>query len=158
MVDPMNGELVLVRSLDFESRTAYTLNITVMDGGDPTFSDSALDNISVQDINDNTPLFNASSYTAEVNEGNYTTSHLRIVTVRHTVREGEWHRPVTHLLPFFLSLSPSSSLSSSTPLPPPPSLFAAFLILPSSPPPPPPPPHFPTSLSLSLWPGWCLRC
>ena len=110
MVDPMNGELVLVRSLDFETRNAYSLRTTVMDGGDPTFSDSALVNISVQDINDNTPLFNASSYTAEVNEGNYTTTPLRIVTVRHTVREGEWHRAITHLLPFFSSLSPSSSL------------------------------------------------
>lgn len=84
MVDPMNGELVLVRSLNFESRTAYSLNVTVMDGGDPIFSDSALVNISVQDINDNTPLFNASSYTVEVFEGNYTTDPLRIVTVRHT--------------------------------------------------------------------------
>ena len=84
MVDPMNGELVLVQSLNFESRTAYSLNVTVMDGGDPIFSDSALVNISVQDINDNTPLFNASSYTADVFEGNYTTDPLRIVTVRHT--------------------------------------------------------------------------
>ena len=84
MVDPMNGELVLVRSLDFETRTAYSLNITVMDGGDPTLYDATLVNVSVQDTNDNTPIFNASSYTADVFEGNYTTTPLRIVTVSHT--------------------------------------------------------------------------
>ena len=83
MVDPMNGELVLVQSLDFETRTTYSLNITVMDGGDPTLYDTTLVNVSVQDTNDNTPIFNASSYAADVYEGNYTTAPRRIVTVSH---------------------------------------------------------------------------
>ena len=160
MVDPMNGELVLVQSLDFESRTAYTLRTTVMDGGDPTFSDSALVNISVQDINDNTPLFNASSYTAEVFEGNYTTTPLRIVTVRQYVKEnGIVQSPIFSPSSCLSPLLPPFPLPHPFPLLPPSLLLSLsspplllhllhLLHLPTSPP----------SLSLSLWPGWCLRC
>ena len=154
----MNGELVLVQSLNFESRTAYTLNVTVMDGGEPIFSDSALVNISVQDINDNTPLFNASSYTAEVFEGNYTTAPLRIVTVRHTqyVKGNDiMQSPIS--LPFFSSLSPFSLFL--FPLLPPSSLLSYYppllhlLHLPTSPsspssPPLPPPRLVPQMLTL----------
>ena len=150
---------MLVQSLNFESRTAYSLNVTVMDGGDPIFSDSALVNISVQDINDNTPLFNASSYTAEVFEGNYTTAPLRIVTVRHTqyVKGNDiMQSPIS--LPFlFSSLSPFSLFL--FPLLPPSSLLSYY-----------PPLLSPSTSSTSstspllllplpsLHPGWCLRC
>ena len=41
-VDPLSGNLVLMQTIDFETRNNYTFNVTVMDGGFPTLYDSAL--------------------------------------------------------------------------------------------------------------------
>ena len=49
-------------------RTSYTLKIRVTDRGSPPLSSSADLTISVQDVNDNAPVFSLSSYRATVQE------------------------------------------------------------------------------------------
>ena len=56
-----NGEVSLVQSLDYESRQEFRLTVTVSDG---QFSTSSLLNVTVTDVNDNTPIISpAGPYT-----------------------------------------------------------------------------------------------
>ena len=70
-----------MQTIDFETRNNYTLNVTVMDGGFPMLYDSALVTIYIEDVNDNRPSFNATSYTADILEADYSASPMRIATV-----------------------------------------------------------------------------
>jgi len=76
-----------MQTIDFETRNNYTFNVTVMDGGFPTLYDSALVTIyiedvnDVEDVNDNHPSFNATSYSADILEADYSISPMRIAMV-----------------------------------------------------------------------------
>ncbi|XP_072266573.1 protocadherin-8-like [Pyxicephalus adspersus] len=62
------ADLVLVKELDRESQSAYTLKLMAMDGGSPSLSGSAVVIVRVLDFNDNSPIFEKSSVTVDMME------------------------------------------------------------------------------------------
>ncbi|XP_053612955.1 protein dachsous isoform X2 [Plodia interpunctella] len=67
----VNGQLGLVtllRSLDYENLVRHTLIIAARDGGSPPLSANLTLSVDVQDVNDNPPIFEHDSYTANVLE------------------------------------------------------------------------------------------
>lgn len=62
------AELVVLRELDREVRSAYELQYTASDGGVPSRTGSTLLKISVLDSNDNSPVFDESSYVIDLPE------------------------------------------------------------------------------------------
>ncbi|XP_018419477.1 PREDICTED: protocadherin-8-like [Nanorana parkeri] len=62
------ADLVLLRELDRESQSAYTLTLVAMDGGSPSLSGSAVVNVRVLDFNDNSPVFEKSVVTVDMME------------------------------------------------------------------------------------------
>ena len=67
-IDENNGTISLVSSLDRENLDLYQLVITATDNGQMRRSSSASLNITVSDINDNEPVFNATLYQTDVSE------------------------------------------------------------------------------------------
>ena len=68
-IHPKTGMVsVAANDLDHELRSAYFLTIQAQDGGDPPLSNHATVNITVTDINDNSPEFSQVSYNAMINE------------------------------------------------------------------------------------------
>ena len=55
-IDPVTGEISVLGSLDFETYSNYTLNITAEDGGLPTMRDTTLVQIIVGPSNDHRPV------------------------------------------------------------------------------------------------------
>lgn len=63
-----SGELVLRAAIDYETRNAYTLNISAADTAVPHFTAFAQVLVSVLDANDNDPVFNVSNGTISIAE------------------------------------------------------------------------------------------
>ncbi|XP_060682957.1 protocadherin Fat 4 [Hemiscyllium ocellatum] len=63
-----NGSLSLVQSLDREIRAEYMLVVTATDAGDPPLTGSGTIRIIVDDLNDNTPLFDQRQCSVTVSE------------------------------------------------------------------------------------------
>ncbi|XP_051253122.1 protocadherin-16-like [Dicentrarchus labrax] len=61
-------DLVVNAILDREKRSTYTLSLEAFDGGFPKRTDQMTLDITVQDINDNAPVFNQSRYHAIISE------------------------------------------------------------------------------------------
>ncbi|XP_072315573.1 protocadherin-16-like [Eucyclogobius newberryi] len=61
-------DLVVNGILDREKRSTYTLTMEAFDGGSPKRTDQMILDISIQDINDNAPVFNQSRYHAIISE------------------------------------------------------------------------------------------
>uniref|UniRef100_A0A8C6NV07 Protocadherin-16 n=1 Tax=Nothobranchius furzeri TaxID=105023 RepID=A0A8C6NV07_NOTFU len=61
-------DLVVNAILDREKRSTYTLSLEAFDGGSPKRTDQMTLDITVQDINDNAPVFNQSRYHAIISE------------------------------------------------------------------------------------------
>ncbi|XP_069812885.1 protocadherin gamma-B5-like [Dendropsophus ebraccatus] len=61
-------ELILEQSLDREKQQKYTLTLTASDGGKPLRTGTASIQISIQDVNDNFPVFNQDIYRTSLNE------------------------------------------------------------------------------------------
>ena len=66
--EPTSSNIVLVGLLDRELVASYRLSIAVVDGGIPQMSGSTMLDITVADVNDNTPVFRQSSYSYTVAE------------------------------------------------------------------------------------------
>lgn len=65
--------------LDRETTSAYSLVIEALDGGSPPLRGRMTVNITIQDVNDNQPIFNQSSYSATIPENaTVGTSVLRV--------------------------------------------------------------------------------
>ncbi|CAI9582091.1 unnamed protein product [Staurois parvus] len=62
------ADLVLMKELDRESQSAYSLELVAMDGGSPSRSGSAVVNVRVLDFNDNSPVFERSAVTVDLME------------------------------------------------------------------------------------------
>ncbi|XP_065679969.1 protocadherin Fat 4 isoform X3 [Hydra vulgaris] len=62
------GELVTQKQPDREKIDFYSLNITVHDLGDPSLSNTAVYTIQINDLNDNSPVFDKSPYILTVKE------------------------------------------------------------------------------------------
>ncbi|KAM9319167.1 protocadherin-16-like [Pholidichthys leucotaenia] len=67
-LDGQSGVLSTSRSLDRERRAGYTLTVLAQDHGRPSLSSTATVEVIVLDINDHSPQFQSSSYTAEILE------------------------------------------------------------------------------------------
>ncbi|ELT92389.1 hypothetical protein CAPTEDRAFT_79489, partial [Capitella teleta] len=67
------------KSLDRESAPLHTLDVTASDLGSPTLSSVATVKITVQDVNDNPPIFVDSSYQVSLSED--TSAGVSLVTV-----------------------------------------------------------------------------
>uniref|UniRef100_A0A7N6BPP7 Protocadherin-16 n=1 Tax=Anabas testudineus TaxID=64144 RepID=A0A7N6BPP7_ANATE len=67
-LDRMSGVLSTLRPLDREKRAGYMLTVTAQDQGHPPLSSTATVEVTVLDINDHSPQFQSSSYTADVSE------------------------------------------------------------------------------------------
>ncbi|XP_053559873.1 protocadherin Fat 1 isoform X2 [Bombina bombina] len=67
-INPLTGVLFIIESLDYEMSPEYYLTVEGTDGGTPPLSDVATVNINVTDVNDNSPIFSQSTYTAVIGE------------------------------------------------------------------------------------------
>lgn len=67
-LDGQSGVLSTSRSLDREKRPGYSLTVIAQDQGHPALSSTATVEVIVLDINDHSPQFQSSSYTAEILE------------------------------------------------------------------------------------------
>ncbi|XP_056139750.1 protocadherin-16-like [Lampris incognitus] len=67
-LDRLSGGLSTSRRLDREKKARYMLTITAQDQGSPPLSSTATVEVAILDINDNSPQFQSSSYTADVSE------------------------------------------------------------------------------------------
>uniref|UniRef100_A0A8C1MAR4 Protocadherin-16 n=1 Tax=Cyprinus carpio TaxID=7962 RepID=A0A8C1MAR4_CYPCA len=67
-LDRKSGVLSTSRPLDRESKAKYTLTVEAQDQGIPSLTSTVTLDISVLDLNDNSPVFTSSSYSVEVSE------------------------------------------------------------------------------------------
>ncbi|XP_072558076.1 protocadherin gamma-A11-like isoform X45 [Paramormyrops kingsleyae] len=91
--------LVTTSELDREVVTDYNITITATDEGSPPLSSSKTIQLSVSDVNDNSPVFDKQSYSAQVTENNKPGSSISSVTAR----DPDWRQNGT----VFYSLLPS---------------------------------------------------
>ncbi|KAJ8317251.1 hypothetical protein KUTeg_005155 [Tegillarca granosa] len=73
VIDASTGVITTSALLDYEEKTEYNLIIRAADGASPSLSATCLVNITVNDLNDNAPLFIPNTFTLIINE-NVTTS------------------------------------------------------------------------------------
>lgn len=62
------AELVLMKELDRETQSSYTVEMVATDGGSPPRSGSAKITVKVTDFNDNSPVFDQSSFSVSLPE------------------------------------------------------------------------------------------
>lgn len=67
-INQSSGEIYTIKDLDREIESHYLLWIRVQDGGSPPLSTEITVNITVEDINDQTPIFEKQAYTASIPE------------------------------------------------------------------------------------------
>uniref|UniRef100_T1ING2 Cadherin domain-containing protein n=1 Tax=Strigamia maritima TaxID=126957 RepID=T1ING2_STRMM len=67
-INSNTGDIILVNQLDREMRALYTLHVTARDRNYPSHNATAEVLIYVEDINDNSPVFNQSDYVINVSE------------------------------------------------------------------------------------------
>ncbi|CAG6000189.1 unnamed protein product [Menidia menidia] len=67
-LDRQSGVLYTSRPLDREKRAGYTLTVIVHDQGRPPLSSTATVEVTVLDVNDHSPQFQSSDYTADISE------------------------------------------------------------------------------------------
>ncbi|XP_048840118.1 protocadherin gamma-B7-like [Brienomyrus brachyistius] len=96
--------LVTTSELDREVVTDYNITITATDEGSPPLSSSKTIQLSVSDVNDNSPVFDKQSYSAQVTENNKPGSSICSVTAR----DPDWRQNGT----VFYSLLPIQKLQS----------------------------------------------
>ncbi|XP_066904779.1 protocadherin-like wing polarity protein stan isoform X2 [Halyomorpha halys] len=68
-IDSQNGEITLVKPLDYESIRSYRLVVRAQDGGSPGKSNTTQVLVNVKDVNDNSPRFYTSLFQESVSEG-----------------------------------------------------------------------------------------
>lgn len=67
-IDPISGDITLTSALDYEVNSVYRLNVRAQDGGTPSRSATTLVTVSVEDVNDNAPIFPTTLYQRAVRE------------------------------------------------------------------------------------------
>ncbi|XP_069781342.1 protocadherin Fat 4 isoform X2 [Narcine bancroftii] len=78
-IDQLTGNLVLMKPLDFEAVQNYVLWIEARDMGFPPFSSYKKLDITVKDINDNTPIFKQNPFTANIMENTFSQKIITII-------------------------------------------------------------------------------
>ncbi|XP_061398166.1 cadherin-related tumor suppressor, partial [Musca vetustissima] len=67
-INASTGEISLLRSLDREAKSEYTLTLVAMDTGSPPLTGTGVVKVIVQDVNDHSPEFERQSYYATIQE------------------------------------------------------------------------------------------
>ena len=67
-INPQTGAILTTKLLDREAVSSYLLTVTARDGGVPSLSDTTDVEITVQDVNDNAPVFSSNTYSGLVLE------------------------------------------------------------------------------------------
>lgn len=67
-IDSVSGHLTLQHHLDYETAQRHALLVTASDLGEPSMSTNLTILVEVQDVNDNSPMFERSEYTISVIE------------------------------------------------------------------------------------------
>ncbi|XP_043649668.1 fat-like cadherin-related tumor suppressor homolog isoform X2 [Drosophila teissieri] len=93
-MDSTTGDLVLNATLDYEMSKFYFLTIQAIDGGTPPLSNIAYANISILDINDNSPKFLQNLYRINVNEDIFVGS--KILDIKATDEDSDVNGLVTY--------------------------------------------------------------
>ncbi|XP_067849588.1 protocadherin Fat 4 [Heptranchias perlo] len=99
-LDPVSGRLTCVTELDREEQAAYTLFIQARDKGSPPLSSVAEVNVTLKDINDNSPTFYPVQYFANIKENEPPGTYITTVsaadpdlgrngTVRYSITAGD---------------------------------------------------------------------
>ena len=83
MVNSETGEIVVVQALDYESYDSYSFRVNVTDNGAEPRMSSVEVTIYLEDVNDNPPVFENTTYSVVIPEAN-TSSVYDILTVRES--------------------------------------------------------------------------
>ncbi|KAI6229219.1 hypothetical protein M3Y95_00508200 [Aphelenchoides besseyi] len=67
-INNMTGEITVAKPLDRESRSSYSVTVTVTDAGQPPLASSTVLEIKIEDVNDCIPTFERSSYQTSIAE------------------------------------------------------------------------------------------
>ncbi|MFT7803874.1 protocadherin-16-like [Arapaima gigas] len=67
-LDSRSGVLATSRSLDQESKSSYVLTVVAQDHGTPSLTGTATVEVTILDVNDNSPVFQQRSYTVDIPE------------------------------------------------------------------------------------------
>ncbi|GAB6020348.1 hypothetical protein CHUAL_003060 [Chamberlinius hualienensis] len=67
-IDPDTGAIVTLKLLDREKQAGYIVSVTATDHGQPPMADTTDVELTVADVNDNSPIFDKVSYEASVSE------------------------------------------------------------------------------------------
>ena len=95
-IDPMNGVITLITSLDFESQTLYSLTILAVDGGSPQLTSSVTLHVAVTDADDLPVVFEPDTYSVSVFEN--TPSGTTVATVTAQDPDTVVSNPITYSL------------------------------------------------------------
>ena len=68
-IHDVTGEITLLNPLDFETMPSIVLTVYAIDNGNPSLNSSVLVTITVEDINEEVPMFTQAVYIANVEEG-----------------------------------------------------------------------------------------
>ena len=79
-INPSSGEVFSTQQIDREATQFLTLNVLVADGGTGPLMDNSVISINVVDVNDNSPIFGETSYSAEVLEGTQVAEIVSLVS------------------------------------------------------------------------------
>ncbi|CAM4658808.1 unnamed protein product [Lepidochelys kempii] len=79
-LDPVSGKLSTISQLDREEQDHYSLQVLATDLGSPPLSSVARVNVSLLDVNDNSPVFYPVQYFAHIQENEPTGSYVTTVS------------------------------------------------------------------------------
>lgn len=84
-INAETGHLTLIHSLDYETAQRHALIVTATDMGEPSLSANLTILVEVQDVNDNSPIFEQSEYTISVIESTQINSQVKLNSIRFHV-------------------------------------------------------------------------
>lgn len=107
VINPQTGAITTTRLLDREQVSGYLLTVTARDGGVPPLSDTTDVEISITDVNDNSPSFDSPQYQGSVIEDVLVgTSVLKVTAIDNDIGlNGKVSFLIFFLFFLFLSLS-----------------------------------------------------
>ena len=93
-IDSSTGEIAIIEQLDRENTSSYSLTVIAIDNGDPQMSSMVLVNVTVNDINDNPPMFGAPEINIFLFEN--TSTNVPLFTVIATDRDLGQNSDITY--------------------------------------------------------------
>nr|XP_002730888.2 PREDICTED: protocadherin Fat 4-like [Saccoglossus kowalevskii] len=95
-INSTTGDIVTTTKLDMEQEAMYSISVAACDPDGHYYDGFTVVNILVNNINDNSPIFDRSYYSGEVGEGNYTACYVAIVTVIATDADVDPNTEITY--------------------------------------------------------------